>query len=62
MWPLNAAASIVVAALIVSIALLFGDRYQVAPHRDNYVWRVDKLTGTVWSCGTSSGACRPLKD
>ena len=62
MKALSTPVAIIVAALIVSITLLFGDRYQITSHRDNYLWRVDKLTGTVWSCGTSSNACRPLRD
>jgi hypothetical protein len=63
MGALSTPAAIIVAALIVSIALLFSDRYQVVRDRDFYAWKIDRLTGTLWYCG-STNSCReagPLK-
>ena len=52
MNPKMLSATILLAASLIALGLLFGGRYEVSPPvQGGNIWRVDRLTGSMSICG-----------
>jgi hypothetical protein len=55
--------ALILAGLIIGLGLLFGGRYEMSPATSAGVsWRIDRLTGKLWICGSTNKGpgCRPV--
>lgn len=55
--------ALILAGLFIALGLLFGGRYEIAPATSAGVsWRIDRLTGQLWVCGSTNKGlgCRPV--
>jgi hypothetical protein len=55
--------SILLAAGLIALGLMFGARYEISPPmQGGNVWRVDRLTGKLAVCGAFDNklTCRPV--
>jgi hypothetical protein len=65
MNPIMLAATILLAAAVIAVGLMFGARYEISsPMQGGNVWRVDRLTGSLAVCGGFDNklTCKPAEE